>query len=391
MPPRETTLASGFQLGRLLRARAAEPEKCAGTTFGGVSPLDSDTPREQTMSGAIRTVAELDEALSRPTEGALAALRATAGDIIVLGAGGKIGPTLVRMLRRGCDALGDSTRRLYAVVRQATPAASEAFRQARSEMIQCDLLDRSAIQRLPDAANVIYLVGQKFGTCQSPERTWIVNTLVPALVAERFSGARIVALSTGCVYPLLSLSGAGASEDHPLGPPGEYANSCVGRERVFEYYSRRHGTPVVLVRLCYAIDLRYGVLVDLAERILQGRPVDRGMGATHLIWQGDANARIIQSLTRAASPPVAVNVTGLERLSIAALATRLAKLLHRRVDFVGQESPTAWIWDARRSYEWFGPPTVSIEDMLQHTADWLLQGGATLNRPTHFEVRDGQF
>ena len=339
----------------------------------------------------LTTVDDLEEALSRPTPGALETLRRSTGDVIVLGAGGKMGPTLARMLRRSLDAIGASARRVIAVSRFSSAAAMQSLRQAGVDTIACDLTNPQQIRALPDAPNVIYLVGQKFGTQESPELTWITNTVVPALVAERFARSRIVALSTGCVYPLVASGGPGSAEDDPLGPPGEYANSCVGRERVFEYYSKRDQTPMVFVRLCYAIDLRYGVLLDLAQRVAQGQPIDLGMAATHVIWQGDANARIIQCLEHTQVPPVAVNITGRDRLPIQDLALRLGELLNRKVQFTGEPGPTAWLWNAQRSYDWFGPPTVTIEEMLQATAHWVQQSGPTLNRPTHFEVRDGNF
>ena len=339
----------------------------------------------------IQTVSELDEALSAPTAGVLETLRSVPGDIMVLGAGGKMGPTLAKMVRRGMDLIGEASRRVFAVSRFSSLVAAESLRQAGVETISCELMDRAAVQQLPNAPNVICLVGQKFGTRDAPELTWVANTLVPAIVAERFAKSRIVALSTGCVYPLVSTNGPGAAEDAALAPPGEYANSCVGRERVFEYFSKFNGTPMVFVRLCYAIDLRYGVLLDLAQKVFQRQPIDISMGATHVIWQGDANARVIQCLAHTAVPPVAVNVTGLDRLSIRVLAIRLGELLGRDVRFTGDEASTAWLWDVQRSYDWFGPPTVSIDQMLEATANWVLRDGETLNRPTHFEVRDGQF
>jgi nucleoside-diphosphate-sugar epimerase len=339
----------------------------------------------------LQTIDELQDALSLPTEGVLTTLRRAAGDVIVLGAGGKLGPTLSLMLRRGFDELGQSSRRVLAVSRFSSSATAESLQRAGVETICCDLTDRDAIQTLPDIPNVIYLAGQKFGTSETPEATWITNTLVPALVAERFSNSRIVVLSTGCVYSLVPQDGPGSREDDPLEPPGEYANSCVGRERIFTSFSKRNRSPMVFVRLCYAIDLRYGVLLDLARKIADGEPIDLTTGATHVIWQGDANARIIQCLDHACSPPVAVNVTGRDRLSVRTLASRLGQLLGRDVTFTGQTAATAWLWNADRSYDWFGPPTVSIEEMLQATADWVLRGGETLDRPTHFEVRDGKF
>jgi len=339
----------------------------------------------------IEDVAALEDSLSLPTAGVLDTLRSVSGDLLVLGAGGKMGPTLARMIRRGLNAIRQSSRRVFAASRFTSVAAAASLRQAGVETITCDLTNREAVQALPDVPNVIFLVGQKFGTDDAPERTWITNTLVPSLAAERYSKSRIVVLSTGCVYPLAAIDGPGSHEDDPLGPPGEYASSCVGRERVFSHFSKLNGTPMVMVRLCYAIDLRYGVLLDLAQRVFQRRPIDVRMGATHVIWQGDANARVIQSLAHTSVPPCAVNVTGRERLTIRRLATRLGELLGRDVQFTGEEASTAWVWDAQRSYDWFGHPEVSVEEMLQSTADWVLRGGETLNRPTHFEVRDGRF
>jgi nucleoside-diphosphate-sugar epimerase len=238
---------------------------------------------------------------------------------------------------------------------------------------------------------VIFMAGQKFGTADKPELTWVMNTLVPAIVAERYASSRIVVFSTGCVYPLVPMSGTGSREEDALGPPGEYANSCVGRERVFAHYAKQHGTRALFFRLCYAIDLRYGVLMDVAQKVAQGLPVDVTMGAANVIWQGDANARAIQCLTHASSPPVALNVTGLERVQVRQLAQRFGKLLGRPAIITGTESSTAWIWDASRSYDWFGPPRVSLEEMIEATAQWVRQGGATIGKPTHFEITDGRF
>lgn len=337
------------------------------------------------------SVDQLEEALSRPTSGVLDTLSTVPGDVLILGAGGKMGPTLAQMVRRGCDELGQTSRQVIAVSRFSDRLAAERLERVGVQVVRCDLGQRDQLATLPDAPNVIYMAGQKFGTQSDPDATWVANTVLPALVAERFSASRMVALSTGCVYPLMPWQGPGACEADALGPPGEYANSCVGRERVLSYHAKRHGFPLCLVRLCYAIDLRYGVLLDLAQQVQAGLPVDVTMAATHVIWQGDANARIVQCLSHAANPPVAVNVTGRERLTIRDLASRFGALLDRPVQFVGEEAPTAWVWNADQSYEWFGPPTLSLDDMLHATADWVKRGGETLNKPTHFEVRDGQF
>jgi len=334
---------------------------------------------------------DLDEALSRPTNGVLETLKSLEGDVMVLGAGGKMGPTLARMVRRGLDEIGQQQRRVIAVSRFSSQRAAQALQQHGVETIACDLMDRAAVKALPEVPNIIFMAGQKFGTSDAPELTWVMNTLVPAIVAERYAKSRIVVFSTGCVYPLMPADGRGAREDDPLTPPGEYANSCVGRERVFTHYAKQHGTQALFFRLCYAIDLRYGVLLDVAQKVAQGLPVDVTMGYAHVIWQGDANARAIQCLAHVSSPPTALNVTGLERVSIRELALRFGEKLGRPAIITGTESPMAWVWDAARSYELFGPPTVSLEEMINATAAWLQSGGESIGKPTHFEVQDGQF
>ena len=339
----------------------------------------------------ITTIETLDDELSRPTPGVLDALHAVDGDVMVLGAGGKMGPTLARMVRRGMDKIGHATRRVIAVSRFSSANAVQSLQQHGVETISCDLMNRSEVAALPSLPNVIFMAGQKFGTSDAPELTWVMNTLVPAIVAEHFTHSRIVAFSTGCVYPLVAIDGPGSQEQDPLGPPGEYASSCVGRERVFSHFARQNGTPMLMFRLCYAIDLRYGVLCDVASKVLHGLPVDVTMGAANVIWQGDANARAIQSLAHTATPPTLLNVTGKETVSIRALALRFGELLEREPIFTGRESETAWHWDASRSCELFGPPTVSLEEMIEATAQWHRHGGATLGKPTHFEVRDGNF
>jgi nucleoside-diphosphate-sugar epimerase len=294
-------------------------------------------------------------------------------------------------VRRGLDEIGHQHRRVTAVSRFSSAKAAEELQRHGVETISCDLMDRSAVNALPDAPNVIFMAGQKFGTADQPELTWVMNTLVPAIVAERYARSRIVVFSTGCVYPLVPVNGPGSREEDALNPPGEYANSCVGRERIFTHFARQHGTRVLFFRLCYAFDLRYGVLLDVAQKVAQGLPVDVTMGAANVIWQGDANARAIQCLSHVASPPVALNVTGLERVWIRQLAEHFGELLSRPPVITGTESPTAWIWDASRSNEWFGPPTVSLDEMIEATAQWLRQGGVTIGKPTHFETTDGKF
>ncbi|QIF04399.1 NAD(P)-dependent oxidoreductase [Roseimicrobium sp. ORNL1] len=336
-------------------------------------------------------VAELEDLLSLPTAGVCETLGALEGDVAILGAGGKMGLTLARMVRRGLDEVGQRERRVFAVSRFSDIRARVELEGHGVTVIPCDLLDRSAVQALPDAPNVIFMAGQKFGTSEAPELTWVMNTLVPANVAERYAGSRIVVFSTGCVYPLVPLGGPGSREEDALDPPGEYAATCVGRERVFAHFAKQHGTKVLFFRLCYANDLRYGVLLDIAQKVANGLPVDVSMGAVHVIWQGDANARAIQCLAHAANPPLALNVTGLERVSVRWLAEQFGELLGKKATFSRVEGERAWLWDASRSYEWFGAPEVSLEAMMQATAQWLRQGGATISKPTHFEATDGKF
>lgn len=342
------------------------------------------------MMTFFRSEAELEEALSRPTNGVLATLRSIPGDVLVLGAGGKMGPTLTRMVQRAVDELGDS-RRVFAVSRFSSADTAEELKKCGVHTISCDLTDRAAVARLPDAPNVIFMTGQKFGTSDQPELTWVMNTLVPAIVAERFPKSRIVAFSTGCVYSLASTGGSGSCETDPLDPPGEYANSCVGRERVFSHFSKKNGTPLLLFRLNYAIDLRYGVLLDVAQKVFHRLPIDLTMGWANVIWQGDANARAIQCLALTATPPTVLNVTGRERISIRELAEQFGRLFGCGVTIVGEPASTAWLSDASRSFDLFGPETVSLDEMVAATADWVQRGGATLGKPTHFESRDGQF
>lgn len=364
------------------------------TSLPGVSPNGGSALLERTpdceRDDIIRDEAELEERLSRPTPGVMEALRDLEGDVLVLGVGGKMGPSLARMARRALDELGRADK-VIGVARFSHPAAREDLHKCGVETVRCDLMERAKVLRLPDAPNVLFLAGQKFGTSSGPELTWAMNTLAPAHVAERYAASRIVAFSTGCVYPLTTVSGGGSREEDELGPPGDYANSCVGRERIFTYFSRRNGTPVAIYRLNYAIDLRYGVLLDIAQKILRGEPLDVTIGHVNIIWQGDANARALQCLRHAASPPFVLNVTGAETIAVRELAHRFGKAFGCEVIIVGEEAPTAWLSDASRSNQLFGPPAVSLDQMMAWVAAWVQRGGATLGKPTHFQTRDGNF
>ncbi len=338
----------------------------------------------------IHTIQELEERLSEPTPGLIDTLRQVPGDLLVLGVGGKMGPTLARMARRAFDQLGRRDR-VLGVARFSNGDLAARLRHDGVEPIACDLLDRAAVQQLTDAPNVIFMAGQKFGTSQGPELTWAMNTLVPALVAEKFARSRIVVFSTGCVYPLVPIDSGGAREESALGPPGDYANSCVGRERIFTYFSNQNRTPLAIYRLNYAIDLRYGVLLDLAQKVWRDEPVDVTMGHVNIIWQRDANAQALQCLAHATHPPFLVNVTGAETLSVRSLAQRLGEQLGRTPRMTGQEASTAWLSNSDKARKLFGVPTVNVERMIDWTAQWVKRDGATLGKPTHFEARDGKF
>jgi uncharacterized protein YbjT (DUF2867 family) len=339
--------------------------------------------------------AELDELLSRPRAETVAALQMCAGDVIVLGAGGKMGPTLTRLVARAAatadERSGRGRRRVTAVSRFSSAAARQMLEDAGVSTIACDLLDRDAVARLPDASNVLFMAGQKFGTTDDPAMTWAMNTIVPAICGERYPAARIVAFSTGNVYPLTPAVRGGARETDPVGPVGEYAASCVGRERVFELAAMRQGTHVALVRLNYAIDLRYGVLTDLALKVLRGEPIDVRMGHVNIIWQGDANRVAVECLPHAAAPPFVVNVTGRSILSVRELATRLGERLDRAPVFSGEEAGDALLSDTTRMASVFAPPEMPLDWMLAWVAEWVRSGRPLLGRPTHFEERTGRF
>ena len=308
------------------------------------------------------------------------------GDIVVLGAGGKMGPTLAMMLRKAAPE-----RTIYAVSRFSDREAKGRIEEAGAETITVDLLDESLYGRLPDVPNVFYLAGMKFGATGKQPLTWAMNVFLPGLVARHYKDARIVALSTGNVYPFTAPDGGGSREEDAPGPVGEYAQSCLGRERIFEHFSLLHGTAVTLIRLNYANEPRYGIIVDLTQKILEGRAIDVTMGAVNVIWQGDANNTIIAALRLTASPAAILNVTGPETIGVRELAGRIGKVLGKEPTFVGQEAETALLSNASRSFEAFGRPAVSLDEMIEKIVTWVAGGKAVLGKPTKFDVRDGKF
>jgi nucleoside-diphosphate-sugar epimerase len=341
---------------------------------------------EPTSAPPPRDEADLEERLSRPTP-ALAQLLATVpGDLVVLGAGGKMGPSLARMARRA-----DPRRRVIAVSRWSDRAAAAALESEGVETIGADLLDPRALATLPDAPNVVFMAGQKFGTTGAPAMTWAMNTIVPANCAERYKSARITAFSTGNVYALTPTSSSGSRETDALGPVGEYAASCVGRERIFEAYAERNGTRVSIIRLNYAIDLRYGVLVDIALKVKRREPVPVDMGYVNIIWQGDANRIALESLPHASSPPFVLNVAGADRLSVRDMAEWFGARFSVPIEISGTERADALLSDTTRMRSIFAAPEVGTTQLFEMVADWVEHDGPLLGKPTKFEARDGKF
>lgn len=331
----------------------------------------------------IKTHADLEDALSRPSERDIEFVSRLEGDILIIGAGGKMGPSLARLCRRAADAAVQQ-RRIIAVSRQPIPESGV-------EAIGCDLLDRAQVARLPECRNVLYLAGRKFGSTGNPELTWATNTVVPGIVADQYRESRIVVFSTGNVYPLRDVSSGGSRETDPPAPVGEYAQSCLGRERVFEYFSLRHGLRCLLFRLNYAVDLRYGVLVDIARKVHAGEPVNLAVPAFNVIWQRDANSYALRSLEYCDTPSRILNITGAETLSVRAAAEFFAARFGRGCHFEGLPGPSALLSEATASHALMGPPEISAEALMELVAGWVEAGGASLNKPTHFEVADGRF
>jgi len=330
--------------------------------------------------------ATLDAFLAQPSEALISDLAAVPGDILILGAGGKMGPSLARLAKNAAPG-----KRVTAIARFSEPGLRDRLEGCGVATVQCDLLDREVVARLPETGNVVFMAARKFGASGDPALTWAMNVLVPALVAERFRNARIVAFSTGNVYPLTAPAAGGARVDTPPLAVGEYAQSCLGRERVFEHFSARHDTPGRLVRLNYAIDLRYGVLHDIASHIRAGRPVDVTMGHVNVIWQGDANSQALRCLAQCTVPTSPINVTGPEISAVRWLAEELGSRLGIAPVFAGAEAETALLSNAGEAARLFGYPVVPLGRMLDWVADWVAHDRPSLNKPTRFEVRDGVF
>ncbi len=338
----------------------------------------------------IHDVEHLEDLLSEPAGAAVEALRRVQGDVLILGVGGKMGPSLARMLVRASRAAGVE-RRVLAVSRFSKEGLRDQLHTHGIETIAGDLGDEAFIASLPDTANVIFMAGMKFGTGDNPSTTWAMNTYVPALICRRFAHSRVLAFSTGNVYPLVPFDSGGSVETDTPGPVGEYAMSALGRERTFEYFCRRAEIPTTIVRLNYAVEMRYGVLVDLAQQVQAGQTIDLSMGYANVIWQGDANAMAIAALADAAVPPFVVNVAGPELVDVRATCERFGRLLDKSVRFKGEPAPTALLNNGRLGRERYGHPHVTLDQLVEWTADWIKRGGATHGKATHFQTRDGKF
>lgn len=339
----------------------------------------------------IQNVSDLEELLSRPRDADAGAMADLKGDLLILGVGGKMGPSLARLAQRAADKAG-VRRRIVAVARFSNPELPKELHAQGIETISCDLLEPGALDRLPEIPNVIFMAARKFGSSGAEHLTWAMNTYLPGLVAERYRSSRIVAFSTGNVYPLRTAAEGGATEATPVGPIGEYAQSALGRERMFEYGSSRYGTPVTILRLNYAVELRYGVLLDIGRAVFERSPVQLSMPLVNVIWQGDANSWCLRSFAHCQSPPFVLNITGPETLSVRDLAAEFGK--HFGVDpLFGPEvhDSTSLLNNAAKANSMFGTPSVTPSEMVDWIADWIRQGGTMLNKPTHFQTRDGKF
>jgi hypothetical protein len=339
----------------------------------------------------IKTESELEELLSRPDAETASAIAALDGDLLILGAGGKMGPSLARLARRAADEAGVK-KRMVAVARFTNGDLLSELASLGIETMAGDLLDPGTLERLPDIPNVIFMAARKFGTTGGEHLTWAMNTYLPGLVAERYRNSRIVAFSTGNVYPLRSLEEGGAIESTPVSPVGEYAQSALGRERMFEYGSMQWGTPIAILRLNYAVELRYGVLVDIGRSVFERRPIDLCMPYVNVIWQRDANAWCLRSFAHCSSPPTVLNITGPETLSVRELALEFGRHLGIEPVFVSdKEGSGALLSDVSKAASLFGSPTVRPAEMIKWIANWIRAAGAMLNKPTHFQTRDGKF
>jgi nucleoside-diphosphate-sugar epimerase len=328
--------------------------------------------------------------LLQPSADLIADIATIDGDIIILGVGGKMGPGLARVAKQAIDKAGIS-KKIIGVARFSEPGLQEQLNSEGIQTISADLLNEDDLQSLPEEKNVLYLAGTKFGTTGNESFTWAMNSYLPGRVAQKFKNSRIVVFSTGNVYPLVPVVGGGATEDLPPEPTGEYAQSCLGRERIFQYFSAKNNTPVLIYRLNYANDVTYGVLLEIAKSVKENQPVDLSMGTASVIWQGDANEIAIRCLKHCSMPAKILNVTGPETVSLRWLAEQFGKMLGLTPKFINEENPTSFLSNAAESFRLFGYPKVTLKQMMEVILEWLNEGGKTINKPTHFSERKGKY
>jgi nucleoside-diphosphate-sugar epimerase len=344
----------------------------------------------QPLPDRIADVDQLEDLLSDPPAYVVETMRRLEGDVIVLGAGGKMGPSLARMLKRASEAAGLG-RRVFAVSRFSSSRLPEQLQAWNIEPIACDLLDRAQPAKLPDAPNVVYMPGMKFGSTGQEAKTWAMNAYLPGLVCERLRNSRIVAFSTGNVNGIVPVTSGGSVETDAPDPVGEYGMSCLGRERVLEHFSRELDIPMAIIRLNYAVEMRYGVLVDLVQKVLADEPIDVSMGHFNCIWQGDANAQALGAFAHVSVPPNVLIVTGSRTLGVREVCVEIGRMTGVKPKFVGTESPTALLANSAKATGLFGRPRVEESQILRWVVDWVRRGGESLGKPTHFENRSGNF
>lgn len=343
----------------------------------------------RTVTKAAMDLTERYRALLKPSERLVEAMAALQGDVLILGAGGKMGPALASLAKEAI-ALSGVDKRVIAVARYSDKEVRRELDAKGIETIKSDLLEDD-LASLPDAANVLYLAGTKFGTTGNESYTWAMNAWLPGSVANRYKDSRIVVFSTGNVYPLVQVSSGGATEETLPSPIGEYAQSCLGRERIFQYFSSKHNTRSLIYRLNYANDVSYGVLLEIGKSVRERKPIDLRMGYVNVIWQGDANEIALRSLAHCSVPPKILNVTGDETTSVRSVAETFGEIFEVAPQFIHEEQATALLSNASEAARLFGPPRVSVEQMIELVAAWVDTGGKTLNKPTHFQERDGKF
>ena len=342
-------------------------------------------------SCAPGSVDELEDNLSTPSAGVVATFSEIEGDLLILGVGGKMGPTLARMAKRASDA-ASIKRRIIGVSRFSSPQLPEQLASWGIETITCDLMNQDAIKLLPEVANIVFMTGLKFGASSNPALTWAMNCYLPALVSQRFPNSRIAVFSSGNVYGMTSVNtGTGSVEKDSVQPIGEYAMTVLGRERMFEYFSRRDDIPMALLRLNYSTELRYGVLVDLAEMVRDEKPIDLTTGYFNVIWQTDANAIALQTLTHVASPPLVINIAGCDLFRVRDVCQQFGRIMNKPVCFTGHESTDALLSNANKSYELIERPSTSAEQMIRWTAEWVMGRKENLGKSTHFASRNGKY